>query len=100
MEISSLKDQFINDGSTKFYNKLLYLGLQKVVLISNNSLKGAYPHLEYLSFYDKLYLLYKQNGEEIYLDMAKVFRKASNKMYRILLKKNFVEKNNKFFNII
>lgn len=100
MGFEQIKTQYLELGEHKFYNKIILLALERVVSISENSYKGTYPHIEYLSFYDKLYILYKQEGDEVWLNMAKLFRKASNKIYRTLLKKKLIENNNKFFNII
>ena len=100
MEFDQLKTQYLELGERKFYNKIMLLALDRVDLISNNLYKGTYPHIEYIKVYDKLYLLYKQEGDDIFLNIAKLFRKASNKIYRTLLKKKLIEKNNKFFNLI
>ena len=99
-----LKDEFLpkylSIGEQAFYKFLLIYALNKVILIEKKNYKGVYPDLELLDYYNRFIILYRQEGEEVYLQIARVFRKASQKIYSILLKKDLTKYNNKFLNLI
>ena len=56
--------------------------------------------MELMEYYDMFLKLYRREGEAIYLELAKQFRRAGHKIYRIILKKGLTERNNKFLNIV
>jgi hypothetical protein len=87
-------------GDHKFYNFLLTYALNKLIAIENKTYKGEMPNLEFLDYHDKFMVLYRRENTEVYLQVAKLFRKASNKIYRIMLKKGITKKNNKFLNVV
>lgn len=99
-----LKKQFVpkyvSIGEDKFYSFLLYYGLNKLVQIDKGTFKGGAPDLEFLEYYDRFIILYRREGEETYLQIARVLRKAAHKIYRIMLKKNMTPRNNKFLNLV
>lgn len=88
------------EGDNKFYKSLLIMSLNKLVLINQNSYKGILPHLELLTYHDQLVVLYRREGKEIYLQAAKIFRRAAHKIYRIMLKKKMSQFNHKFLNVV
>lgn len=92
--------KYLSDGEIKFYRSLLVISLNKLVLISKGTYKGILPHLELLDYYNQLIILYRREGEEIHLQIARVFRRAAHKIYRIMLKKNMTTINNKFLNVV
>ena len=104
MDAEILKKEFvpkyIAEGDNKFYKFLLMLALNKLVLIINGAYKGSLPHLELLEWHDQSIILYRREGEEVYLEIARLFRKSANKVYRIMLKKNMIKYNSKFLNLI
>lgn len=104
MSNENIKDglvpQYISGGEEKFYRSIIFLALQKLILIENGNYKGLFPHLEYLDYYDKLIILYRREGDEVYRNIAKMLRKAGNKIYRIMLKKNMIKKDDRFFNVV
>lgn len=104
MNAEILKKEFVPkytlEGNNKFYRSLLIMSLNKLVLISQGSYKGILPHLELLEYHDQLIILYRREGEEVYLQAAKVFRRAAHKIYRIMLKKKMSQLNHKFLNVV
>ena len=84
-------------GNDKFYKFLLNYAINRIV--SGKDLKVPSPEVELMDYHDKFLLLYRRESDEAYLDIAKLFRKAAHKIYRIMLKKDLVEKNNKFLNL-
>lgn len=100
MGFSSLREQYLNNGKNKFYRSIILLALEKIISISENSFKGTYPDIEYLNYHDKLYILYKKDGDETYLEMAILFRKAAHKIHRVLLRKKLVLSNNRFLTLV
>jgi len=104
MGTSEIKQEFLTKyvaiGEQKFYRFLLIYALNKLILISKNEHKGSTPDLEFLKYHDQFVILYRREGEENYLNMAKIFRKAGHKIYRIMLKKGLTPQNNKFLNLV
>lgn len=87
-------------GTDKFYKFLLNYAINKVININENDKLSISPEIELMEYYDKFLVLYRREDDLIYLDIAKLFRRAANKVYRILLKKNMTDKNSKFFNLV
>lgn len=104
MSVDGLKDdfvpKFISSGEDKFYRSLLFLALNKLVLIDKGMYKGTPPHLEYLDYYDRFIILHRREGDEVYLKIAKMLRKAAHRIYRIMLKKKMTVSNVKFLNLV
>lgn len=104
MSADVLKKEFIPkylaDGEQKFYRFLLFYALNKLVLIEQGIYKGISPNLEFLDYYDRFIILYRKEGDEVYLRVAKILRKAAHKVYRIMLKKNMTLPNAKFLNLV
>lgn len=90
-------NKYSNLGEEKFYKFLITYSLNRLVDINKENYN---PALELLEYYDMFLKLYRKDGDDIYLDLAKQFRKAANRIYRIILKKGLIEKNNKFLNSI
>lgn len=104
MSVEGLKKEFVPKylaaGELKFYRFLLLYALNKLIHMDKGSLKGKSPELEFLDYYDQFIILYRREGEEIYLDLARVFRKTGHKVYRVMLKKKMTEKNSRFLNLV
>lgn len=104
MSVEGLKQQFvpkyINGGKDKFYRFLLLCQIDKLMLINKGMYRGISPELEFLEYYDRFIILYRREGEEGYLDMARIFRRAAHKIYRVMLKKNMTVRNAKFLNVV
>jgi len=104
MSFEALKEglviKFSSDGEDKFYRFLTVLGVQKLIEIENGLHKGIPPHLEYLDCHDRFIVLYRREGDEIYLRIAKTLRKAAHKIYRVMLKKHMTNPNSKFLTLV
>lgn len=104
MSVEALKNNFVPKylatGEQKFYRFLILYALNKLIYIEKGSFKGKPPELEFLDYYEQFIILYRREGEEVYLELARVFRKAAHKVYRVMLKKNMTEKNTKFLNLV
>lgn len=99
-----LKTQFLpkylSVGEEKFYRFLLFYAVNKMVAIHNKSYKGITPDLEFLEYYTRFLSLYRREGDENFLNIAKIFRKTAHKIYRLMLKKNMTSLNYKFLNLV
>jgi hypothetical protein len=104
MSVDGLKKEFVPKyqavGESKFYRFLLLFALNKLIFIEKGSFKGISPEAEFLNYYEQFIILYRREGEEVYLDLARVFRRAAHKIYRVMLKKKMTEKNPRFLNLV
>lgn len=104
MSFEGLKEElvpkFIANGEHKFYRSILLLALQKLIATEKGIYKGTPPHLEYLEYHDRFIILYRREGDEVYLSIAKMLRKAAHKIYRIMLKKKMTQPNAKFLTLV
>ena len=88
--------KYENIGNNSFYKYLLAYCMKKIVLVQEQEYKGIYPHIEMLKYYDNSLKLYRRDGDESLMEMAKVFRKVAHKIYRVMLRKNLIATDNKF----
>ena len=104
MSVEALKKEFVPKylaaGEPKFYRFLLFYALNKLIHIQKGTYKGKSPELELLDYYDQFIILYRREGEEVYLELGRVFRRAAHKIYRAMLKKELTEKNPRFLNLV
>lgn len=104
MSVEALKKNFVPKylatGEQKFYRFLILYALNKLIYIEKGSFKGTSPELEFLDIYDQFIILHRREGEDIYLELARVFRRAAHKVYRVMLKKSMTERNAKFLNLV
>ena len=92
--------KYVSEGDSKFYKFLLFYSVDKLMALEKKEYKGLSPNLELLEYHDQFIILYRREGNEIYLDIAKIFRKAAHKIYRIMLKKKLTPRNDKFLNLL
>lgn len=105
MSAELLKEKFVpkymEAGEPKFYRFLLFYALNKMVLMEQGFLKeGITPDIAFLDCHDQCLILYRREGEEHYLIMARIFRRAAHKMYRALLRKKLISFNPRFLNLV
>jgi hypothetical protein len=104
MVVDTLKKEFVpkylSGGEEKFYNFLLFYSVNKLMKMQKKEYSGISPNLELLEYYNQFIILYRREGNDLYLQMAKVFRKAAHKIYRLMLKRNLTPKNIKFLNLV
>jgi hypothetical protein len=99
-----LKESFVPKylavGDEKFYHHLIMIAMLKVILIKQGNYKETSPEILFLDLHDQFLLLYRREGDETFLQVAKVFRRAAHKMYRVLLKQKLCSYNSQFLNIV
>lgn len=96
-----LIDKYNSVGQQKFYRFLLTYAINKLIKIRDGDYKGtSSPELEFLEYAERFLQLSRREGDEVYLDISKIFRKAAHKIYRIMLKKQMTERNFKFLNLV
>ena len=82
-------------GQNLFYSFLINYATNKVM-----EKKDVSPEIELLNYYDRFLFLYREENKEIYLEIAKVFRRAAHKIYRALLNKKKTARNKRFLNLV
>lgn len=92
--------KYVKDGEEKFYKFLITSAVNKLISIMEGKYKGKSPELEFMDYHDQFIILYRREGESVYFDLAKLFRKAAHKTYRVMLKKNLTPRNAKFLNLV
>lgn len=95
-----LLNKYLSDGEDKFYKAIIFSAINKLVVINREKYQGIYPNTELLSIHDHFLLLYRREGESVYLKIAKVFRKAAHKIYRVMLKKKMTALDDRFLNLV
>jgi hypothetical protein len=103
-DVDILKSQFVvkyNEiGPYKFYRFLMVYALNKLILIEKDDYKGVLPNLEFIEYHDRFIILYRREGEDTYLELAKLFRKVAHKIHRVMLKKNMTPPSAKFLTLV
>lgn len=87
-------------GKDEFYKYLVSSCEHEVALVKNGTYKGISPEIDLLNQYNKFMALYRRDYNELYLNIAKVFRRASHKIYSAMLKDKLIEKNKMFLNLV
>jgi len=82
-------------GKDKFYRFLISHSLEKIV--ENNKYR---PDLDLMEYYDNFLKLYRREGDSVYLDLAKEFRRAAHKVHRLMFKSDLIDKSTKFLNLV
>jgi hypothetical protein len=104
MSVEVLKEKivpkYIEAGGERFYRFLLMYGLKKLIDMEKGIHKGTSPELQFLDYHDQFIILYRREGEEVYLELSRVCRRLAHKIYRIMLKKKMTGINTKFLNLV
>jgi hypothetical protein len=104
MSVEALKNEFVPKfllkGEQGFYRNLLALATKLLMNTQKGTYKGTSPELLFLRCYEQFIILYRREGEDIYLDLARVFRRAAHKVYRTMLRSKMTEKNSRFLNLV
>lgn len=104
MNLELLKKDFLPKylavGEQKFYKFLLVFAMNRLVSIEKGDYKGSTPDLEFLVYYEGFIILYRREGDENYINAARIFRRAAHKINRLMLKKNMAIKSTKFLNLV
>ena len=104
MSVEALKSKFVPSfkavGERKFYRNLLVYATSQLMNVEKGLYKGASPETVFLGCCDQFIILYRREGEEIYLDLARAFRRAAHKIYRVMLKKSMTQRSSRFLNLV
>ena len=106
MSIESINEEFLPKfleiGPDKFFRFLIIYALNKLIYIAKdkNKYKGVSPEIEFINYYDQFIILYRRNGEQHHLDLARIFRRAGHKIYWTMLRKEMINRNDKFLNLV
>lgn len=104
MSTETLKKEFVpkylSVGEDKFYRFLLLYALNKLIEMEKGDYKGVSPEMELLNYHERFLILYRREGEDIYLNLARVFRKSAHRIYRIMIKKQLTDTNYRFLNLV
>ncbi len=92
--------KYLSEGEAKFYKSILMLAINKIVVIEREKYSGVFPHLELLEIYNQFVILYRREGDEKLINIARLFRRAAHKIYRLMLKRKMTNKNDKFLNLV
>jgi len=86
-------------GDDKFYKFLLNYAVAK---IANADSEASFlsPEVELMDYHDRFLILYRRENDQAYLDIARVFRKAAHRIYRLQIKKNPTNRNGRFLNVV
>ncbi len=97
METTNKKylELYKNQGEDKFYKYLIFHAISRIAVHGAKS-----PELELLSLYEVFLILYRRENKSEYMKMAKLFRKAAHKVYRMMLKMDLDRRNAKFLNVV
>jgi len=95
-----LYNKYISVGEKKFYRDMLVYYLNKLMLIQKNEYKGISPEIELLEYYDYFVILYRRQGDDKIIQLARIIRKMAHKLYRIMLNKHLTERNSKFLKLV
>jgi len=100
----NIKKLFINKyttvGEEKFYKFLITYALNRIVEPVEKDKNPFNPALELMDYYDMFLKLYRREGDDVYLELSRQFRKAAHKIYRVILKKGLTERNYKFLQLV
>ena len=106
MSADSLKKEFVSKYKAagepnKFYRSLLFYALNRMVLVDQKQIKEKItPDVIFLDCHDQFLVLYRREGEAQYLDIARAFRRAGHKIYRVMRRKNMIPFNSRFLNVV
>lgn len=98
----NLKELFLTKynsvGNAQFYNFLVSYAMD---LIDNRKFdKRKMPDVMLYEYYEIFLDLFRKEGNVLYLQISSQFRRASNTIYRELLKQKLTRKNSKFLNVV
>lgn len=88
-------------GRDKFYRFLLSSAVLKLAIqVETLDKVERFPDSELMEYYDKFLIFYRRENEEVYLDIAKICRRAAHKIHRELRRQGLVEKSSRFLDIL
>lgn len=98
--IQNIIKTYNDNGESYLYKTLIVNSIKKITLLLNDKNFNNSPDKELISLYEKFMYMYRTEGDEVYLNIAKIIRKAAHKIYRVLLKQNYIKKDEHFLNLV
>ena len=96
-----LFQEYLKGGEKHLFKKLLVSAIKKIpLLVAQGSSSKNFPDIELLNMSQNFLQLYREEGDERYLEISKICRKVAHRVYRVLLKQHLVKQNNKFLNLV
>ncbi len=92
--------QYRKIGNERFYRYLLVQATKKMLSLEKEEQVNMAPDLELLNFHDQFMIFYRRTGYTDLLEIARLFRKAGHKIYRIMRKRGITPVNRKFLNLV
>jgi hypothetical protein len=92
-------------GSDRFYKFLINYAENKIATdkdIKKEDKKSIIisPEIEFMDYHNDFMSFFREENKTVYLDIAKLFRRAAHKIYFIMLKKSLCPYNPKFLNVV
>jgi hypothetical protein len=104
MSADAIKSNYVEKynavGERQFYKFLLSYAVERMVKAKNGEKGSVSPEVEFLERAEKFLHFYRQDNQDIYLNISRIFRKAAHKIYRLCLKNGTIKRNNKFLNLV
>lgn len=90
-------EKYEKTGKEQFYQFILSYATSR---LNKGEMQKPTPENELLSYYEKFLALYRKDNNENYIEMAKTFRRAAQKIYKIMLDVGLTTKNTKFLTAV
>ena len=87
-------------GPDRFYRSLLSEAVAEIAKIKDGEYKGTSPELRLLESAENFLQRFRREGNNIYLELSRTFRRAGHRIYRVMLKSKMIGKNTKFLNLV
>jgi hypothetical protein len=87
-------------GAERFYRFLFSEASAEIAKIKDGEYKGTSPELRLLESSERFLQLFRREGNSVYLDLSRIFRRAGHRIYRVMLKAKMIGKSTKFLNLV
>lgn len=90
-------NKYLIFGEDRFYRFLINYATTRII---SNDNKGISPELELMDYHDTFIALFRKEGNDNYLKIAKLFRRAAHRTYKSLLKQGKSKHSERFLNVV
>jgi hypothetical protein len=98
MDDKQLTAHYEKIGNDRFYRFLLADAIGKIVRMQSG--EKLSPETELLKHAEHFVSLYRKTNLQVYLDVSRCLRKAGHKIYRLMLKKELIQRNARFLQVV